>query len=233
MGELIRRGNDRDPVIAKVDTSMSKYGMVIDLDRCIGCNACTIACKQENNTPPEIHYNVVIEKEEGTFPHVRKMFLPRICMQCDKPPCVKVCPVGATRKRNNGIVDIDYATCIGCRYCMTACPYGARSFDFGVNYYKEPTQFESSVYYEYENTYIREKGEAPQNNVRKCHYCSHRLQQGKKPACVTVCLGKARIFGDLNDKDSIISRVVTKSWGLKNNLGTEPRTRYLGERREI
>ncbi|OIJ13884.1 4Fe-4S ferredoxin [Anaerobacillus arseniciselenatis] len=206
--------------------------MVIDLDRCIGCNACTIACKQENNTPPNIHYNVVIEKEEGEFPNVYNSFLPRVCMQCDKPPCVKVCPVGATKKQKNGIVSIDYETCIGCRYCMTACPYGARSFDFGENYYDQPNTFEASPYQEYDKIYQRGKGKAPQNSVRKCHFCSHRVDKGELPACVTACLGKARFFGDLNDPNSEVSIKAKGSWTLKSNLGTKPRTFYLGEKRD-
>lgn len=231
-GELIRSSNNLEEESDKDDDSSVKYGMVIDLDRCIGCNACTIACKQENNTPPDMNYNVVIEREEGEFPHPKKKFLPRICMQCDKPPCVKVCPVGATKKLNNGIVTIDYEKCIGCRYCMTACPYGARSFDFGENYNTPPNSFESTTYAEYDQFYKRDKTMPALNGVRKCHYCSHRLAEGKLPACVTACLGKARTFGNLNDPESEVSKLASKSWALKGNLGTKPRTMYIGEWKE-
>ncbi|RMD75981.1 MAG: 4Fe-4S dicluster domain-containing protein, partial [Bacteroidetes bacterium] len=110
--------------------------MVIDTRKCVGCNACTIACSAENNLPPGVVYRPVIKDEIGEYPNVTRRFIPRPCMQCENPPCTPVCPVNATFKRPDGIVAIDYERCIGCRYCLTACPYQARSFDWG-EYYTE------------------------------------------------------------------------------------------------
>ncbi|RMG41135.1 MAG: 4Fe-4S dicluster domain-containing protein, partial [Planctomycetota bacterium] len=111
-----------------------RYGMVIDLQKCIGCNTCAVACKAENHTPPGVSYMVVLEEEIGEYPNVRRRFIPRPCMQCEKPSCTMVCPTAATYTRDDGVTVIDYDKCIGCRYCITACPYGARSFDFGHDY---------------------------------------------------------------------------------------------------
>ncbi|GIW78471.1 MAG: hypothetical protein KatS3mg105_0278 [Gemmatales bacterium] len=111
------------------------YGMVIDLQKCIGCKTCAVACKAENHTPPGVNYMVVLEEEIGTYPNVERRFIPRPCMQCQQPSCTQVCPTKATYHRPDGVIVIDYDKCIGCRYCMAACPYGARSFDFGHNYH--------------------------------------------------------------------------------------------------
>ncbi|GFP21558.1 prokaryotic molybdopterin-containing oxidoreductase family, iron-sulfur binding subunit [Candidatus Hakubella thermalkaliphila] len=111
-----------------------RWVMVIDLRKCVGCSACTIACVSENKLPPGVVYRPVTDEEIGTYPNVTRRFLPRPCMQCDEPPCVPVCPVGATWKQADGVVVIDYERCIGCRYCITACPYAARTFDFGSFY---------------------------------------------------------------------------------------------------
>jgi len=104
-----------------------RFGMAVDLKKCTGCRACTVACKAENVTPPEVSYNVVLEQEVGTYPNVKRVFTYKPCFHCENPPCTPVCPVGATWKRKeDGIVVIDYDICIGCRYCLTACPYGSR-----------------------------------------------------------------------------------------------------------
>ena len=108
--------------------------MVIDLRKCSGCDACTIGCKAENQLPPGVVYRPVIDEEIGTYPNVRRRFLPRPCMQCEKPPCTPVCPVGATWRRSDGVVAMDYEKCIGCRYCIVACPYSARTADEGAFY---------------------------------------------------------------------------------------------------
>ena len=114
--------------------SSPHWGMVIDLAKCVGCDSCTVACKAENRTPPGISYNVVLEQETGTYPNVRIEALPRPCMQCENPACVSVCPVKATYRGEDGIVVIDADRCIGCKYCIAACPYGARSADEGSSY---------------------------------------------------------------------------------------------------
>lgn len=207
-----------------------RYGMVIDLCRCVGCEACTVACKQENHTPPGVAYAKVIKEEVGEYPHVRRHFLPVLCNHCENPPCTPVCPVGATWKREeDGIVVIDYDICIGCRYCVTACPYGARYFDFGDNYHEPMNEFEQQPSPEYGEARERAKGGSPIGNVRKCTFCLHRLARGEQPACVQTCMPRARIFGDLNDAESEISRLVAErhSFRLKEELGTEPNVFYL------
>lgn len=209
-----------------------RYVMVIDLQKCVACDACTFACKQENHTPPGVYYNVVLKEEVGAYPNVKVRYLPRPCMQCGKPPCVDVCPVGATYKRaEDGIVAIDYDKCIGCRYCMTACPYGARSFDFGENYHPGQNEFERTPSYEYGRKTERKAGRSPIGNVRKCHFCLHRLERGEEPACVQTCMSKARIFGDLSDPDSEVAKLLTRrrSFRLKEELGTDPSVYYLYE----
>lgn len=207
-----------------------RYAMVVDLKRCVDCDACTIACKQENHTPPGIAYTRVLRKEVGEFPNVRRQFLPILCNHCENPPCVPVCPVGATWKRDqDGIVVVDYEKCIGCRYCMTACPYGARSFDFGENYNVPLNQFEAQPATEYGKAWDRAHGGSPIGNVRKCTFCVHRLDQGQDPACVQTCMAKARVFGDLNDPDSQVSRLLVErhSSVLKEELGTGPNVYYI------
>ncbi len=209
-----------------------KWTMVIDLRKCIGCSACTVACKAENHLPPGVVYRPVIEEETGTYPNVTRRFLPRPCMQCDDPPCVSVCPVGATSKRPDGIVVVDYNACIGCRYCITACPYGARYFDFGENYTdgtprKEP--YEEAPSPEYGREWKRDRGKSPVGNVRKCQFCLHRLNAGMLPACVTTCVGAATYFGDKNDPDSFVNELITsgRAIRLKEEMGTDPKVYYL------
>lgn len=222
--------------------SERRWVMVIDLRKCVGCNACTIACVSENHLPPGVVYRPVLEEEIGTFPNVTRRFLPRPCMQCDNPPCTPVCPVGATYKDENGIIVIDYDQCIGCRYCITACPYAARTFDFGEYYTAnrpEETgvmvgpvaeQYETAPNQEYGEGRVRE-GEhgSPIGNVRKCHFCLHRLEVGMLPACTSTCIGRATYFGDANDPDSLVSGLVASPnvMRLKEELGTEPRVYYL------
>ena len=200
----------------------------------------------ENKLPPGVVYRPVIDMEVGDYPNVTRKFLPRPCMQCDNPPCVPVCPVGATCRLEDGIVEIDYNACIGCRYCITACPYQARTFDFGENwtdpaatgpeaalagqaggaYQRQPT-------FEYGKAWTRgENGAIPQSpvgNARKCHFCAHRLQAGMLPMCVSTCIGGATFFGDLNDPHSLVSelRARNNAVRLKEELGTEPKVYYL------
>ncbi|MBX3055584.1 MAG: 4Fe-4S dicluster domain-containing protein [Anaerolineae bacterium] len=220
-----------------------RWVMVIDQRKCVGCHACTIACVAENKLPPGVVYRPVMIEEIGTYPNVTMRFTPRPCMQCDKPPCVPVCPVNATYKDANGVVVIDYDQCIGCRYCVTACPYGARTFDFGATYTEGLPEAEGIVLGQtaasaYETAPAFEYGEAwprgghsdsPAGNVRKCHFCLHRLAEGMLPACTTTCIGRATYFGDANDPDSLVAELIASPnvMRLKEELGTEPRVYYL------
>ena len=214
-----------------------RWGMVMDLRKCIGCRACTVACKAENNVSLGRFRAVIQEQTFGTFPDTRKAFLPLMCNHCEGdekdgvPPCVKACPEypgkrmtyvtpegkkiryrgGATYKRPDGAILIDKELCIGCGKCIDACPYGVRSFDPFVKAGKDP-----------------EKQAAD-----KCDLCVHRVDNGLEPACVNTCQGRARIFGDLNDPDSEVSRLV-REHNLDNDEhvllpeeGTRPRLFYI------
>ncbi|MEJ2556019.1 MAG: 4Fe-4S dicluster domain-containing protein [Anaerolineae bacterium] len=212
--------------------SERRWGMVIDLSKCVACDACTVSCKAENKTPPGVNYTVVLKEEVGTYPNVREVFLPRPCMHCENPPCVEVCPVGATHQTEEGTVVIDYDVCIGCRYCITACPYGARTFDFGEWYTKGTPMlaaYEIASTFEYGEERVRADGASPEGNVRKCHLCLHRVHEGLLPACINDCIGRARYFGDLNDPDSLVSELLRErySFRLKEELGTHPKVFYL------
>jgi molybdopterin-containing oxidoreductase family iron-sulfur binding subunit len=208
-----------------------KWGMVIDLRKCIGCDACTIACVAENHLPPGVVYRPVLKEESGTYPNVVRRFIPRPCMQCENPPCVEVCPVSATYRRPDGITVVDYDLCIGCRYCLTACPYSARTTDMG-EYYTAATPalaaYEYQPSYEYTKAWDRRRG-SPVGNARKCHFCIHRLEAGMLPACVTTCIGGATFFGDLSDPEALVTELAHRpnAMRLKEELGTNPRVYYL------
>jgi len=191
----------------------ARYGMVIDLRRCTGCRACVVACKAEHGVRLGGFRTWVSEKETGEYPAVSRHFLPALCNHCDDPPCRRVCPTGATYKRDDGIVAIDHDLCIGCRHCMGACPYSARYF----NPLHDP------------------EGEAAfpartHGTVDKCDFCLHRVENGVVPACVNTCPMNARIFGDLNDPGSEVSRLLKDAPGatLLPGLGTGPRVYYVG-----
>jgi molybdopterin-containing oxidoreductase family iron-sulfur binding subunit len=215
-----------------------RYGMVIDTRRCVGCRACVVACKAENNTPPGVNYNVVVEDTRDN-PDDRPLFLTKPCFHCENPPCTDVCPVSATFKREqDGIVVIDYDRCIGCRYCITACPYGARTFDFGESYPAgEDTAWASVPSPEYGQYRTRQHETSPIGNVRKCTFCLHLQDEegrydkaaGRWPACAKTCTGHAIFFGDFHDPNSEVSRLLRERQAirLKEELGTEPNVYYL------
>jgi len=209
-----------------------RWVMVIDLRKCIGCSACTISCNSENVLPPGVVYRPVVEEEIGEYPNVTRRFIPRPCMQCDNPPCVPVCPVSATWKRADGIVVVDYDVCIGCRYCIMACPYNARTFDFGERYTNgtpKEMAYETRPTFEYREQWPREPDRSPIGNARKCHFCIHRIESGMLPSCTTSCVGGATYFGDANDPDSLVSKLTGRPnvIRLREELGTNPRVYYL------
>lgn len=177
-----------------------RYAIGIDLNKCIGCHTCEMACKLENKVPISVWRIWVKEGLKGKFPLVRKVFLPVLCNHCENPTCVTVCPVKASIKREDGIVIVDPHRCIGCRYCMAACPYGMRHINplIGI--------------------------------VQKCDFCLHRVENNNQPACVSSCPGKALVFGDLNDKNSEIYRFVTENnvSVLKEDTGNHPQAFYAG-----
>ncbi|OGD21026.1 MAG: hypothetical protein A2W03_10085 [Candidatus Aminicenantes bacterium RBG_16_63_16] len=225
---------------------MSKWGMVIDLDRCTGCQACVAACMVENNVPfstPEIEkrqrsisWMSVLTVTEGTYPDIRQRFIPRPCMHCENPPCVKVCPVGATYKNDEGLVAQIYTRCIGCRYCTNNCPYTLKYFNYFPPHWPKPMRKRLNP-----DVSVRQVGV-----VEKCTFCHHRLQKAKEkaglekrqlreedyvPACVQTCPPRAIYFGDLDNPKSPVALLAksSRAFRLLEELGTEPQVFYLTE----
>lgn len=239
----IRMQRDLKKAMAK-PVEQRRWIMVIDTRKCVGCHACTIGCVAENHLPPGVVYRPVVTEELGEFPNVQLRFTPRPCMQCEEPPCTPVCPVNATWQRPDGIVAIDYDKCIGCRYCITACPYQARTSDFG-HYYTDADSgadaegestlgrgaaaWEEAPNFEYAKSWKREGHSSPVGNARKCHFCLHRLEVGELPMCVTTCIGRATFFGDQNDPDCLATELITQNrvQTLLPHLGTKPRVFYI------
>ncbi|RJR43078.1 MAG: 4Fe-4S dicluster domain-containing protein [Deltaproteobacteria bacterium] len=221
-----------------------RRGMVIDLEKCIGCRSCVVACKQHNAQPAGTWWNRVVTpgSEFHAVPPVkgREYFLPVHCQHCQNAPCEKVCPVDATYRHTDGSILVDFERCIGCRYCMAACPYGVRQFNWedpqksmqdygylpGYTFgYPQDYRLNGRLVY----TPVRPKGV-----VEKCNFCVHYLAQGLEPACVRGCPGKARFVGDLDDPDSEVSKMIRDKNGftLLPEKGTKPSVYYLPPKRK-
>lgn len=203
---------------------MARMGMVFDLKRCIGCNACVVACKQENSLPDGVFFTRTLSEEYGVYPAVNRVYIPTICNHCDDAPCEKVCPSGATYTRHDGIVMVDQDKCIGCNSCAVACPYDQRTkleqkkFDEGLYGDGTLTPFEESGYQRW-----------TPGTVTKCDFCSGRVDVGLDPACVVTCPTDARIFGDLDDPNSAPSVLIRERGGQPPlpNMNTKPKVYYV------
>ena len=204
---------------------MTRYGMLIDAGTCAGCNACTMACKYQNATPSGMYWCKVLMGEYGIYPNSGQVVLPSACMHCQDAPCVSCCPTGASHYDENGCVQIDYEKCIGCRMCINACPYNARS-------YHDEKQEDHPYYEGYEMTPYEQMraSEHPVGVVEKCVMCHGRTAEGKEPSCVQTCITKSRWFGDLDEPNSEINAKI-KELGAKplnEELGTKPSVYYAG-----
>jgi molybdopterin-containing oxidoreductase family iron-sulfur binding subunit len=188
-----------------------------------------MACKQANCTPPGVFWSRVLRGEMGDYPNSVRQALPVLCMQCEEPDCMKVCPTGATYQTEDGIVRVDKNKCIGCKYCMMACPYGAR---YTVPEYKSyfPEGLPISDYEKYCMKVWEEKRGS--GVATKCDFCIDRRAEGREPACVQSCPANARVFGDLDDPASEISYLIKTKRGfvLRPEVGTEPKVYYLPPR---
>jgi Fe-S-cluster-containing dehydrogenase component len=223
---------------------VARWGMVIDLDRCTGCGACAAACQLENNVRVvsreeaeqgrSLSWLRMVHEVEGTFPDVHVRTYPQLCQHCEKAPCTYVCPVHATYVAENGIVAQIYPQCIGCRYCMAACPYTVKTFNW----------LEPNWSAELRNARNPDVSLRPKGVVEKCTFCSHRLQKATEearahhvplrkvayqPACVEACPADAMVFGDLSNPDDAASRLTAnrRAERLLEDLGTEPKVIYL------
>ncbi|OFW11693.1 MAG: hypothetical protein A3H96_03255 [Acidobacteria bacterium RIFCSPLOWO2_02_FULL_67_36] len=184
---------------------MPTYGFAVDLRKCIGCHACTIACKAEHQIPVGVNRCWVKTVEKGVFPETRRFFFPVLCNQCAEAPCVRICPTNALFRRRDGIVDLNGASCIGCRACMEACPYDQLFID--------------------PNTHTAEK----------CNFCANRVENQLLPACVSVCPTECRVFGDLDDPSSEVARIFQREAFMvrKPEKGTGPKVLYLGAEESV
>lgn len=176
-----------------------RWGMLVDLRRCVGCHTCSVACKCENLVPLDTYRTWVKIIEKGQFPNVSRSFLPSMCNNCENPICVRNCPTQATFRREDGIVMQDPHRCIGCKYCMASCPYDVRYVD------------------------------SLKKIVQKCTWCHHRVDAGLDPACVNACPTSALVFGDLNDPESKISKLLASNavQVLKPEKDTRPHVFYI------
>ncbi len=198
---------------------MARFGMVMDIRTCVGCDACSASCSIENQTPywNNKYRTKILDIEQGTFPNSNRYFVPTICMHCEEPACVEVCPSGASFVNDGGFVLVEYEKCMGCRACMAACPYDARYI-----YDKEDVKISSQLF-------GKELAQHQVPHVDKCTFCYDRVAEGLEPACVSTCPEKARIFGDLDDQNSEVAKLVSSGIAkpLRPELGTKPKVFYI------
>lgn len=224
-----------------------RLGMVIDLQKCVGCGGCDLACKTENNTPDGIKWSNHINQTEGRFPDVKYSYIPTLCNHCSDAACVKVCPTGAMYKDKRGLTLQDNDKCIGCRKCMRACPYGVISYNKQIPHRKWQddealiSQGMASPYDVLKQTKTKalpylnpERGDTypttrSRRTTEKCTLCDHRLDQGLKPACVSACPSGARVFGDFDDPNSEAARLIKmhKTQQLNLDANTRPNVYYI------
>jgi phenylacetyl-CoA:acceptor oxidoreductase subunit 1 len=210
---------------------MTRWVMVADLRRCVGCQTCTASCRHANATAPGVQWRRVLDIETGEYPDVKRTFLPVGCQHCDEPPCMDVCPTTATKKRADGIVTIDYDLCIGCAYCSVACPYQARyKSERPASAYGTPMANES-----------KRADDRTRAVATKCTFCVERIDAGvakglvpgvdpeATPACVNACITQTLAFGNLDDPDSNVSRLLARSkyFRMHEELGTGPGFYYI------
>lgn len=232
-------GNDLVRMLADLDTALARsperrrWVMVVDTRKCIGCNACTVACRAENVVGPAGSYRRVLQIQSGRREWISTTYKPANCMQCDNPPCAKAVPEGMIRKRPDGIVELDYSRLKGqyAQAAASACPYGAIHIEDGRSFTEAtpaPQAYERREFREYSRAWRREElvGVA-----RKCHFCLHLLEAGMLPACVSTCIGGAMYFGDASDPRSLVSELLAKNRAMRHKaeLGTSPRVFYLAE----
>lgn len=221
--EIVREGEGHT-----VD-STHRWGMLIDLRKCIGCQYCVYACQAVNDVPDDMRWNVYLPDVTETG---QPFHMTRPCLHCNDAPCTAVCPTKATWRRDDGLVVMDYDLCIGCRYCQVACPYDARSFNWEKR--KGPSGYQP----EWGNAEVKRR---PRGVAEKCTFCIHRIDRGlanglmpgedrpATPACVNICPVEARVFGDLKDPNSRVSRLIEElpTFRLREDLGTEPNVYYV------
>ena len=210
-----------------------RWGMVVDVPRCVGCQTCTIACMQEHGLPPGTAWRFVADCEVGEYPEVRRLFLPMQCMHCAAPPCVPVCPTGASRQRDDGIVWIASEACVGCGYCAMACPYQARHLVHETHGYFDGVTPAESARAHPERRFV----------MTKCTFCKDRVDEGRArgltpgvdadatPMCAVACIAGVIHIGDLDDDASPVGQAVRQGHAapLMPECGTEPRVYYRVE----
>ena len=215
---------------------MTRYIMTADLRRCVGCQTCTASCRQTNATPASVQWRSVLDIESGEYPDVRRSFVPVGCQHCGDPPCMHVCPTTATYQRDDGLVEIDYEKCIGCGYCAVACPYQARYITHRAEFaYGDMPMANEEARFD----------ERRMSVATKCTFCMERVDAAKEngltpgvdpevtPACVNACIGGVLAFGDKEDPNSNVSRLLeeTQHFRMHEELGTSPGFYYIWDKK--